>query len=267
MLMLPLYALSLLPLATAWTFLYTNKTDSTLILRGSDDQNCTAISLAKDKLFTFDPEGSDLCVSIYYDDQCSSRAGYSCTSWRKNASASFFGVDIAPERPAVSTSTTALPSSSTAASTSASTSTSTSASVSESATSTPTSTPTPSDAATSDTSSGLSGGAIAGIVIGVVAGLAVLAGLIFFFMRRNRKKNAPASVQPGSFGHHEAEATVSSLSGATEKPPGSSGGGSFRPAPGSKLVELAGDAGTFELPNSPLSEMDGHSATKPSYRV
>jgi hypothetical protein len=104
-------------------------------------------------------------------------------------------------------------------------------------------------------------------VIGVVAGLAVLAGLIFFFMRRNRKNNAPEIVHPGSFRPHEAEATVSSMSGTTEKPPGSSGGGSFRPAPGSKIVELAGDAGTFELPNSPLSEMDGHSATKPSFRV
>ncbi|KAJ5312777.1 hypothetical protein N7508_003607 [Penicillium antarcticum] len=262
MLMLPLYALSLLQLASAWTFRYTNKTDDTLILRGSDDKNCTVISLAEGKLFTYDPEGSDLCVSIYYDAECNSRAGYSCTSWRKNASASFFGADIAPERPAVSTSTTALPT----FSTTAPPSTSTSASVSESVTSTPTSTTTPTDAVISESSSSLSGGAIAGIVIGVVAGLAIVAGLIFFFMRRNRKNNAPPVVPPGSYGPHEAEATVSSFSGATEKMEDSSKR-SFRPPTGSKVVELAGDVGTYELPNSPINEMDGRSATKPSYRV
>ncbi|KAJ5757713.1 uncharacterized protein N7511_006407 [Penicillium nucicola] len=263
MLMLPLYALSLLQLASAWTFRYTNKTDDTLILRGSDDKNCTVISLAEGKLFTYDPEGSDLCVSIYYDDECDSRAGYSCTSWRKNASASFFGVDIGPERLATSTSTTALPTFSSAVSTS----TSKPASVSEAVTNTPTSTPTttPTDASKSDSSSSLSGGAIAGIVIGVVAGLAVLAGLIFFVWR-NRKNNAPPSVQPGGYGPHEAEATVSSFSGATEKMDDTSKGGSLRPQTGSEVVELAGDV-TYELPNSPINEMDGNSTTKPSYRV
>jgi hypothetical protein len=94
-----------------------------------------------------------------------------------------------------------------------------------------------------------------------VAGLAILAGLIFFCMRRNRKNDAPATVQHGGYEPHEAEATVSSVSGATEK---MSDG---QHATGSKIVELAGDPGTFELPNSPINEMDGRSATKPSYRV
>lgn len=62
---LPLYVLLLVPLVNAWTFRYTNATGATEIARGNEAQNCTDSPIGKQKLFSWDPEGSDLCVSIY----------------------------------------------------------------------------------------------------------------------------------------------------------------------------------------------------------
>ncbi|KAL9091091.1 MAG: hypothetical protein Q9165_005018 [Trypethelium subeluteriae] len=47
----------------------------------------------------------------------------------------------------------------------------------------------------SNSSSGLSGGAIGGIVVGAVVGVALIAGLIFFFLRRNRKSKRAAELE------------------------------------------------------------------------
>ena len=46
-------------------------------------------------------------------------------------------------------------------------------------------------------SNGLSGGAIAGIVIGVVAGVVLVAGLIFWLVRRKKKTGTPEAQQEG----------------------------------------------------------------------
>jgi hypothetical protein len=77
---------------------------------------------------------------------------------------------------------------------------------------------------------------------------------VVFFMKRNNKRDA-TSTTPGSYGPHEVDATGSSMSGTTVQEPFASVG--FRPAPGSKLVELKGDEGSAELGSSPISELDG----------
>jgi hypothetical protein len=254
--MLPRYFLLFTPLVNAWTFRYTNMTDETIITRGNEERNCTIANIAAEKLFTFDPEGTNQCVSIYRDTTCDSMGGYSCTSWRKNASRTFMAFDIMPENLIIAKSqTSTMASTSTPTSTSASSSTAASTSISSAASSP---TITPSDAAATATdggsSTGLSGGAIAGVVIGVVAAVAIVVGLVILFLKRKNKKNAPTTA-PGGYGPHEADATGSSMSGTTVKEPLASVG--FRPAPGSKLVELKGDEGSAELGSSPISELDG----------
>jgi hypothetical protein len=46
-----------------------------------------------------------------------------------------------------------------------------------------------------DKSTGISGGAIGGIVVGAVAGIALIAGLVWFFMRRSKKAKSEAAGQ------------------------------------------------------------------------
>jgi hypothetical protein len=241
----------------AWTFRYTNGTDETIITRGNAERNCTIANIAAEKLFTFDPEGTNQCVSIYRDETCDSMGGYSCTSWRKNASRTFMAFDIMPENLIIAKSqTSTMASTSSATSTSASASTSTASSTSVfSAASSPTVTPSDTVVTTANTgsSTALSGGAIAGVVIGVVAAVVIIVGLLVFFVKR--KNNQNASTATGSYGPHEADATGFSMSGTTIKEPLVSVG--VRPAPGSRLVELKGDEGSTELGSSPISELDG----------
>ncbi|KAJ5528820.1 hypothetical protein N7527_002213 [Penicillium freii] len=278
---LRLYALLLIPLVNAWTFGYTNATDATEIARGNEAQNCTDSPIGKQKLFTWDPEGSDLCVSIYRDTKCASRAGYSCGVWRKNASESFSAFDVLLERDIDAKhqgSTLDLTSTSTSATTSTSTSTSTSNSSSSSVSSTSasaTATPTESAVSAGNVNSGsssspsLSGGAIAGVVVGVVAAVAIIVAFVVIFMRKRNKKNAAVASQHGGYGPHEADATRSSISGTTavtEKGADSSAR-PFRPPPGSQVVELAGDERSAELGSSPISEMDGNTAKRYFNRV
>ncbi|OQD60739.1 hypothetical protein PENPOL_c021G00148 [Penicillium polonicum] len=272
---LPLYAVLLIPLVNAWTFGYTNATDATEIARGNEAQKCTDSPIGKEKLFTWDPEGSDLCVSIYRDTKCASRAGYSCGVWRKNASESFSAFDVLLERDIDAKhqgSTLDLTSTSTSATTSTSTSTSTSNSSSSSASSTSasaTTTPTESAVSAGNVNSGssspsLSGGAIAGVVVGVVAAVAIIVAFVVIFMRKRNKKNVAAASQHGGYGPHEADATGSSISGTTAvtEKGGDSIARPFRPPPGSQVVELAGDEGSAELGSSPISEMDGNTAKR-----
>ncbi|CAI7659141.1 unnamed protein product [Penicillium glandicola] len=262
-----LHAIFLVPVVNAWTFRYTNGTGATEIDRGDEAQNCTTSPIGKEKLFTWDPEGSDLCVSIYRDIDCDSRAGYSCTAWRKNASEAFSAYDVLLETEieakhetstlavSTSTSTSSLTSSSTSTSTLTSTSTSSSSSVSSASAST---TPTESIVSASSSNSGsssspsLSGGAIAGVVIGVVAGVAIVVAFIVVFMKKRNKKNAVVDNQPGGYGPHEADATGSSVSGTTVVEKG--GESAVRPfSPRSaRVVELAGDEGSAELGSSPI---------------
>ncbi|KGO73666.1 hypothetical protein PEX1_074790 [Penicillium expansum] len=275
--MLPLCALLLIPLVNAWTFRYTNATDATEIVRGQEAQNCTNSPIGKEKLFTWDPEGSDLCVSIYRDTECVSRAGYSCGIWRRNASEAFAAFDVLLEREIDAkrqTSTLALTSTSTSATTSTAMSTSSSSSSSLSSTTasaTATATPTESTAVSTDnaissSSSGpsLSGGAIAGIVIGVVAAVAIIVALVIIFMRKRNKKNATVANQSGGYGPHEADTTGTSISGTTAvmEKAADSVTRPFRPPPGSQVVELVGDEGSAKLGSSPISEMDGNSTKR-----
>ncbi|KAJ5807344.1 hypothetical protein N7447_010800 [Penicillium robsamsonii] len=272
--MLPLYALFLIPLANAWTFRTTNATGATEIARGEEERQCTNATIGKGKLFTWDPEGSDLCVSIYRDIECDSRAGYACATWRKNASEQFLAFDILPESEieAKHRTSTALMSTSTSSTSSKPTSSSSSAAAASAS-----ATPTESRAASADNSNSgssspaLSGGAIAGIVIGAIAGVAIIVAFVFIFMRKKNKKNAAAANRDGGFGPHEADATESSMGGTTvaEKTGDSIAEKEaesvrpFRPVPGSQVVELAGDEGSAELGSSPISEMDGTSAKRP----
>jgi hypothetical protein len=264
--MLPLYALWVLPLAHAWTFSYTNATDDTEIARGQKAQNCTNSPLGKDKPFSWDPEGSSLCVSIYRDTKCDSRAGYSCGAWRKSASDDFSAFDVKLEREIISEdqSTTVVSTSSTSA-----TSTSTSSSASPTSASA-TATPTESAAASADSAdsgssnTALSGGAIAGVVVGVIAGVAIIVALVVIFMRKRNKKILAAANQHGGYGPHEADATGSSVSGTTAvtEKVSDTAPRPFRPPPGSHVVELVGDEGSAELGSSPISEMDGSSVKR-----
>lgn len=83
-------------------------------------------------------------------------------------------------------------------------------------------------------------------------------------MRKRNKKNAAVANQNGGYGPHEADATESSVSGTTAV--GEKGADTvarpFRPPPGSRVVELAGDEGSAELGSSPISEMDGNSTKR-----
>ncbi|KXG47218.1 uncharacterized protein PGRI_010880 [Penicillium griseofulvum] len=279
--MLPLHALLLVPLASAWTFQTTNTTGDTQISRGEEEQQCTEATIGKGKLFSWDPEGSSLCVSIYNDAECESRAGYSCGKWGKSASKEFLSFDILLESEIEAkrkTSTLALTPSSTSAAATATASKSTSPSstaASVSASTTPTGS-TAASAANTDTGSGssLSGGAIAGIVIGVIAAIAIIVAFIFIFMRKKNKK-AAAARQGGGYGPHEANAAGSSVSGTTvvEKAAESMAEKEaqsvrrFRPVPGSRVVELVGDEGSAELGSSPVSEMDGYTIKRPYHMV
>ncbi|KAJ5883827.1 uncharacterized protein N7473_010713 [Penicillium subrubescens] len=283
-----LCTLSLIPLVDAWTFLYTNSTGNATILHDTGTDNCTSIDLAGGKFFSWDPEDSGLCISIYYDSSCKERGGLSCNAWSKNASTTFHGVQIYSESDSSSASvSTSTPTPTTSASSSTSTSTSTSTTLSTSTPTTPTSTATSTNSATagSGSSSSISGGAIAGIVIGVVAAVAIIGGLFFYFGRRNRKnastpagnqQSGPASgSMPGEpHGPYSPQAPMLVAGYAqppytdnSDKAPNSSSGmSSVRPAPGSRVVELAGHDRAVELGNSPISELDGQTSEKYSYR-
>ncbi|KAI2733406.1 hypothetical protein CBS147332_421 [Penicillium roqueforti] len=267
--MIPLYALFLIPLVNGWTFRYTNATNATEIARGQDSQNCTNSPIGKEKLFTWDPEGSGLCVSIYRDLKCDSRAGYACEIWRKNASEAFAAFDVLPETEIDAkhqTSTLAV-STSTSATTSASASISTPSSVSSELVSAIPTGSTAVSTANSDSGSSdssLSGGAIAGIVVGVVAAVAIIVAFVVILIRKRNKKNTAVANQHGGYEPHEADATGSSISGTTAvvEKAADSAVRPFRPPPGSKIVELVGDEGSAELGSSPISEMDGNNIKK-----
>lgn len=253
-----LYTLIFLPLVQAWTFRYTNATNNATILHEIGTLNCTEIDLAGGKLFSWDPEGAKLCVLIFYDAKCLRGAGYSCPFWKKLASRNFYGVKIIPnEETASVTISTAIRTSATSVATSAITTASTSSITTPIVTisSTPV-------ASKSSSPPHLSGGAISGVVIGVFCAVLIIA-TIFFFCGRRQKQNAVLANQrntpQGSYktdkiGQVEADALMSSRV-ISEKPtdPYSVG---FRPAPGSRFVELAGQDRTAELANRPLHELD-----------
>ncbi|KAJ5717362.1 hypothetical protein N7488_003008 [Penicillium malachiteum] len=278
----------LLPLVHGWTFLYTKSSGQSTILEETGKLNCTKIQLAEDKLFTWDPERSDLCISIYYDDSCDNRGGISCPFWKKNASTNFGSISVFTNNEAASASistmtvtTTASTSSISSSSTSDSSNFTTSVvSTSPATTTSSTTTAAAAGDGTSSTKSdsGLSGGAIAGIVIGAIAGVLIIAGLFFFFRRRNRKNDILANQQSGPTSQDPYSrqgsipgtatsfaVTSPSTTHPTEKEAFSSTDVPIRPPPGSTMSELSGHTRPVELVNTPISELDAQPQQKISY--
>lgn len=121
-------------------------------------------------------------------------------------------------------------------------------------------------------------------MIGVLAGVAVIGGLFYYFGRRNRKSENPPDAKEqhgpagsisgdphGPYSPHTPMMVAGYAQPAytdnSDKAPNSSGGmSSGRPAPGSRVVELAGHDQAVELGASPISELDGQPAEKYSYR-
>lgn len=276
---LSIYAFAFVPLAHAWTFLYTNATGNATILHDTGPSNCTQITLAANKPFSWDPEGQNLCISIYHDHKCDNRGGLSCGvngAWKKDASSDFWSIQVIDNgEPSSSATPTPTPTSTTATSMTTSTS-STETSPTATATSTSTST-TAAAAASSSGSSSLSGGAIAGIVVGVIAGIAIIGALFFLYGRRSRNRQQAAAANELLSSSPQGPYTPQSPMTAVAYPPSSSLGTSekgvvssttpsVRPAPGSRVVELAGHDPSAELVNSPISELDGQSGGKQFYR-
>ncbi|KAJ5553875.1 hypothetical protein N7513_003834 [Penicillium frequentans] len=241
----------------------------TTILEETGSRNCTKIQLAKNKLFSWDPEGSNECVSIYYDDNCETSGGYSCAFWKKSASHDFGSIDVSTSNKAASVSV--ITTTETATSTSSSSLTSTTGTSSAASTSsTPSASSTSASiAATTDSTSSnstLSGGAIAGIVIGVLVGILVIA-VIFFILRRrrNRKTSAAASSQSdpslqGPYGRQasvpETITTFGPSSTSTAHPAEKSADSALR------VFEMPSHNPPVELVSTPINEMEGQSGNK-----
>lgn len=122
-------------------------------------------------------------------------------------------------------------------------------------------------------------------MIGVLGGVAIIGGLFFYFGRRNRKsenltdvKELPGptsgSISGDPRGPYSPQSPMMVAGYAqpaytdnSDKAPNSSSGmSSVRPAPGSRVVELAGHDRAVELGNSPISELDGQPSEKYSHR-
>ncbi|KAJ5798862.1 uncharacterized protein N7503_006367 [Penicillium pulvis] len=263
-----LYTLFLAPLAHGWTFRYTNSTSDTTILEETGSRNCTKIQLAKNKLFSWDPEGSNECVSIYYDENCETSGGYSCAFWKKSASHDFGSIDVSTSNKAASVSvitTTETATSTSASSVTSTTGTSSAASTSSTFSASPTTT---SSAATTDStssSSTISGGAIAGIVIGVLVGILVIAAIFFILRRRNRKLAAAANSQSdpslqGPYGRQasvpETITTFGPSSTSTAHPAEKSADSALR------VFEMPSHNPPVELVSTPINEMEGQPGDK-----
>lgn len=194
--------------AQSWTFVWQNASNQSFVEHGSGTQSCKKINHAKSHEFSWDPEDDNSnthCLSLFRDDSCASRAGYSCPVWQKNASLDLLSFNVFPEG---STSTSLT---STSISTSSPTQTSTAAPQSQ----------------VQSSAAGLSPGAIAGIVISSVAGFFLIAGVLWFLYRRASRSAvvpvsspAPAEYPPPPFapfpppGHPPPQITVTQF----EKP-------------------------------------------------
>ncbi|KAJ5987433.1 hypothetical protein N7451_011798 [Penicillium sp. IBT 35674x] len=263
-----LYTLFLAPLAHGWTFRYTNSTGDTTILEETGSRNCTKIQLAKNKLFSWDPEGSNECISIYYDDNCETSGGYSCAFWKKSASHDFGSIDVSTSNKAASVSVITTTETATSTSSSSLTSTTgTSSTASTSSTPSASSTTTSIAATTNSTSSSstLSGGAIAGIVVGVLAGILAIAAILFIIRRRNRKNAAAPNLQSdsslqGPYGRQasvpETITTFGPSSTSTAHPVEKSADSAPR------VYEMPSRSPPVELVSTPINEMDGQSGNK-----
>ncbi|KAJ5111538.1 hypothetical protein N7532_002073 [Penicillium argentinense] len=239
--LLALNALSTLPQAQAWTFVWRNATNNSFVEHSNGAMPCTKVSNPKGMLFEYDSEDQPFAISLFGNSDCSGTAGgYASNYLSKNASTAIdsFKVDS-------TTTTTATSSSSVQPTTSAAEA-----------------------AASSQSGSDMSGGTIAGIVIGVVVGVVIIGGMLFFLGRRRQKppRNPATSMgmgfapsgfgspdthtSPLSFGEMAALETKKRQQSHSSAPESSNG-----PV---RVVELPGNYQPAELGNySERNELEG----------
>ncbi|KAM5469627.1 hypothetical protein MauCBS54593_004181 [Microsporum audouinii] len=173
-------------LTHGWTWWWTDAHGNTHIDNGTNNRQCTKMELPKGKQYHWDPEGSMYCVSLFSDDHCGDRNGWSCPPWGpryqgQDVSLSYLvnmnGEDISSSSSSepTATETSVDPSNMSSAE-------STSFMTSASTTSSSTNTSTPQiDAGR------LSEGAIAGIVVGAIALVASVALLCFISYKMGQR--------------------------------------------------------------------------------
>ena len=230
--------------AHAWTFVWFNPANDSTVDTANSVRECMKIDLHNGSDFSWDPESSFYCLSLYSDDHCGNRNGYSCPIWQKTAGRNVSSYEIKLDPALQSSSTASLP-----------TTTSTAAPAPATVTSTPSNTATP-----GGSGSDISGGAIAGIVIGVLAALAIAAAVLYFVFRRRRgdpDTKAEAAVEAPAAATQDSQArmhiTPPPMSPMSEM-------GDHPPKYGARtanLQELAGSTGVNELEgSSPVATRD-----------
>ncbi|KAL2004682.1 hypothetical protein VTN00DRAFT_3210 [Thermoascus crustaceus] len=242
---------------SAWTFVWRNASGDATIAHSQRSQGCQKMNHAQGMEFDWDPEGDTYCLGLYRDENCTDRGGFSCPLWRKKSSQDLlsFNVKVNGDFGTLTTTTSSATSTSTSSSLTLPTQTA------SQQTSQPSSIP--------HSSRKLSGGAIAGIVIGIVVGVVVIAAASWLLGRRQRKPSgnaiappeAPAGPMPGTAGPLDKstfaateklpQIPVDSSPVSPDEPP-------MRPAPGSRMVELAADMRMAELSDSQrVVELEG----------
>ncbi|KAK2842923.1 hypothetical protein FQN49_005986 [Arthroderma sp. PD_2] len=232
--------IAFLPSVThAWTWWWNDGNGDTHIDNGMNNRKCTKMELPEGKQYHWDPEGSMHCISLFSDDSCGDRNGWSCPGWGpryqgQNVSLSYLvnrnGEDISSSS-----------SSSTTEPTATETSTSATTTPPPDSTSSPTSPSTP----IPQTGSGaLSGGAIAGIVIGAIAMVALVALLCFISYRLGQRNPIIKVSEEDSKGHPGGSPSAHEMHSPASSPIARSQTGSTASSPLSPRSELA-DSGMF----------------------
>ncbi|KAL1952975.1 hypothetical protein VTO42DRAFT_3798 [Malbranchea cinnamomea] len=207
----------------AWTFVWHDADGHAHVELGTSSQECTRIEMPKGKQYKWDPEDSEYCISLFADDECETRNGWSCLIWGpRNLGQpwvrSFLvnkedgvGDDEITTIPPTATGTgsgTRFPSSSSSSSSEPTANSTASRDTGEtvtpttlppdSASATQASPTTVSTAVATETTepqadgggSALSGGEIAGVVVGTCAGVGIMATFGLLAYRRRRAKAA-----------------------------------------------------------------------------
>ncbi|EAU38501.1 predicted protein [Aspergillus terreus NIH2624] len=177
-----LYALSLLPTTSAWTFVWHNAQNNSFVESGSSNYPCTQVANPEGMAFEYDSEEDPTTIYLYGNTNCAGTPGGQADHYLAKAAGNFIGSFRIVDR---TKSTTATPTSTVTTATTSSTPSATTGTGSAAQT-------TAAGVATAEGGSALSGGAIAGVVVGVVAGVAIIAAVVFFLVRRRRKSAAAA---------------------------------------------------------------------------
>ncbi|EFE43139.1 hypothetical protein TRV_02100 [Trichophyton verrucosum HKI 0517] len=176
-------------LTHGWTWWWTDDRGDTHIDNGTNDRKCTKMNLPKGKQYRWDSEGSMHCISLFSDDHCGDRNGWSCPPWGpryqgQNVSLSYLVNMNGEEISSTPSSAEPTPTESSASTSNTSSPESTSPmTFIPTSPSTSTNTPIPPPVG----SGKLSGGAIAGIVVGVIGLIAFVAFLCFISYRLGQR--------------------------------------------------------------------------------